>query len=442
MDLNEVEQLLKKYNINTVEDLEYYLNVDSQTNECIDDPIENKNCVNAKCYEDVFVPDCRKMIEIYNKYFKNEMNSKKQFIELLIKHTSKSNSSIENYMSCKSCNQQIAKDISHSLKITDSDFKKDFCNNLPIKFSYPTLFESDYTTINQFLNKEHKITQENFIPIYSSKDTTMTLDEKRKLFELTHVSRDQLKSNLSDEYNIKGSNEYRMNLALAAFDRNLIDESDHIIESFAGDEVFQTNNKYLQLKAKILSAQQKDKEAIVILERLAELLKPNIDVETNNLLAASIKREAFFEFELYDDVERLKEKLVRSKEMYFSVFILNNDYYPALNYMYLVSMLSYIDQEDNVYINEMKKSFIEIWNKIDHNVYDWWSYIARIEYMIIQEDYDQAMLELQRHYSDVDDLEVSDFNVSSTIRQLKLYSQFCNDDKLNNIIKLLQTKEI
>ncbi|MDQ7084222.1 MAG: hypothetical protein Q9M36_04490 [Sulfurovum sp.] len=135
--------------------MEYCLSEFESNNECIDDEIqEAKDCLNAKCYDAYFVPDCRKMIEIYQKYFQKDIASKKSFITYLNACTSKSKSSIENYLSCKSCNQQIRKGIQSSLKISDSEFKKDFCNNLSIKFNYDKVFQTDYRSVHQFLNRE------------------------------------------------------------------------------------------------------------------------------------------------------------------------------------------------------------------------------------------------------------------------------------------------
>lgn len=141
--------------------------------------------------------------------------------EYLVKQTDIGESSIENYLSCKSCNQQIKKSIYSSLKIPDSDFKKDFCFNLDIKFNYRSLFERDYTSINQFLAKEHEVTKENFKSHTESK--RVTKEEGERLFELTHVSKERLKKNFDNPKNREGSENYKIELALALFNRNLID---------------------------------------------------------------------------------------------------------------------------------------------------------------------------------------------------------------------------
>ncbi len=438
MDLVEVEKLLQAYNIQSLEELEYYLDIDNAKDECIDDPEEEKNCINAKCYEDVTLPDCRKIIEIYNKYFKNDIKSKKLFIQYLSDHIKKSPSSIENYLSCKSCNQQMAKSIHNSLKIADADFKKDFCLNLKKKFNYLTLFETDYLTLKQFLLKDHEITRDNFEVAFTQGKEVLTAEEEEKIFDLTHVSKDELKKNLLDIDNMQGSNSYKMNLALAAFNRNLIEESNKIVETLSSEDVFKNSKEFLQLKAKILSSQKQDKEAIVLLNKLIDMTNPDIDSETNNLLAASIKRDAFSEFEMYGDEKQLVDKLSHAKEVYFSVYKLNNDYYPALNYMYIKSMLQYIENADKAQINKMRNDFEVIWDSLNHKVNDWWSYIAKVDYLILLGKYSEVLTELREHFNTIDSFEINDFNLISTIRQIELFSEFCPDQELHEIKNLLK----
>ena len=439
MDLVEVEKLLVKYGIKSLDELEYYLDIDNGIDECIDDPEdERKNCINAKCYENIFVPDCRKMIEIYLKYFKDEIQSKKLFIQYLVDHTNKSHSSIENYLSCKSCNQQIMKSITNSLKISDSTFKRDFCFNLEKKFNYVTLFETDYTSIEQFLIKEHEMTKNNFKPTFTQEDQVMTKEEEERLFALTHVSKQSLKTNLSNEDNLKGSNSYKMNLALASFDRNLIEESSKLVDILLEEKEFCSNQVLMQLKAKILSIQKRDKEAIILLEKLVALEKPNINTETNNLLAASIKRDAFDTFALYSDEKKLVERLTLAKEMYASVNKLNNDYYPALNYMYLESMLAYMKNDNEGKMIEMRVKFEIMWSGLNHKVNDWWSYVSSMEYLVLQGRYDEVLFELKKYFNTVEKFEINDFNLISTIRQLELFSRFCTDRELLQIIDFLK----
>ena len=70
-----------------------------------------------------------------------------------------------------------------------------------------------------------------------------------------------------------------------------------------------------------------------------------------NLLAASIKRKALHDFfdvahKNNDNIEILLHRLIKSKDIYSSIFNLNKDYYPAINIIYLQMMLAYINGGD------------------------------------------------------------------------------------------------
>lgn len=440
MTHEEIKKLLDKYNITTLDELEYCLSAFDSNDECLDDPeYSKKDCMNAKCYEEYGVPDCRKIVEIYNKYFQKDIKTKKEFIDYLVSVVSKKRSSIENYMSCKSCNQQIEKGIQTSLKISDSDFKKDFCNNLNIKFSYTSLFQTEYKSIKQFLNKEHQVTSDTYIPQYKQSENTMTKDEEKRLFDISHTSKDIFQSHLKNEENLRGSFSYLLNLALNAFDRNLVNESNNILEIIA--TLYHTScstKEYLQLKAKIHSYNKENKEAIAVLNELIQKNQPNIDSESYTLLAASIKREAMDEFEKYSDEIVLSDKLIKAKEIYYSIYKLSNSYYPALNYIYLMKILSYIHQNDKVQLIE---NATKIWKSIELRINDWWSFIANIEFLLITEKYREAFLTFEKHLSDLKNLDIREFNLYSTIRQLDFYSRFCDDIEIKQFIDKIKTLE-
>jgi hypothetical protein len=207
------------------------------------------------------------------------------------------------------------------------------------------------------------------------------------------------------------------------------------VQELSMSKDFKVDKDFLHLNAKILSSQKNDEEAIIILNGLIEMLKPSIDTESNNLLSASIKREAFKVFELYGDVERLTEKLSIAKEGYLSVYRLNNDYYPALNYMYLQSMIAKIKSQN---IEALHSQYKNIWAKLEYKINDWWSYISGVEYLILIEQYDDALTQLKLHFETVDSAETNDFEIVSTLRQLRLYSEFCDDVGLNQVIDFLE----
>ncbi len=439
MTYEAIKQILNKFKITSLsqleEQLEYYINaLDPHYDDCGDDPID-KDCTNSNCYEDFFVPDCRKLIEIYNKYFRKDITNRKDFIEYLAEHINTKQSSIENYLYCRSCNQQIRRGTLASLKIPNSEFKTDFCKNLTIKFDYKSLFETDYTSIKQFLNKEHKITSDTFTPIYNE-EVSMTKNEEKKLFDIVHTSKEKFQENLKNEENLTGSEQYLFNLVSYAFKRGLTDEAIMLLEKLEKvSQKYATKIEFLQLKAKLLSNQQKDKKAIAILKDLISNNKSNIDAETYNLLAASIKRDAFNEYEKYRDEKALKDKLNEAKDIYYSVYNLNKDYYPALNYIYLQFMLAHINNDDlNSITNEAKT----IWSKTNHKITDWWSFISNIEFLILVGQYEDAKDELNNHFDQLDKDEITEFNISSTIRQLNLYNKyFCKDSVLKEMIDFI-----
>lgn len=438
MNCEDIKRILEKYDITTLDQLEYCLSTFDFDDDCKDDPeYSKKNCMNAKCYEEYGVPDCRKIVEIYNKYFKIDISKKDLFIDYIDENTSKSKSSIANYMSCKSCNQQIKKGIHNSLKISDSEFKKDFCNNLSIKFDYHSIFTMEYQSIKQFLNVEHQITSETFIPKYD-KENNMTKEEEKKLFDIVHTSKDEFKLNLHNKENLEGSYKYIFNLANYAFDRGLIDECEktlNILDKRIDKD--KTPEEYMQLKAKVLSSKNKDIKAIKVLKKLIEKTKPKVNAETNNLLAASIKREAFDEWEKYKDENTLLKKLIEAKDIYYSVYNLNKDYYPALNYIYLTFMLAFINNEDKNYFKDLEEKVKNIWKDTNHNITDWWSFISNIEFLIIIGQYEKAKQELESHFNDLAKDEITEFNITSTLRQMKIFENFCDKKELRDIINFI-----
>jgi hypothetical protein len=158
---------------------------------------------------------------------------------------------------------------------------------------------------------------------------------------------------------------------------------------------YSRKTEFLQLKAKLLSNQKKDKEAITVLKELISDNKSNIDSEAYNLLAASIKRDAFNQDKIDKSDEILAAKLTEAKDIYYSVYNLNKDYYPALNYIYLQFMLAHINNDNlDTITNEAKN----IWSKTNHKITDWWSFISNIEFLILVGQYEDAKDELNNHF--------------------------------------------
>lgn len=98
-------------------------------------------------------------------------------------------------------------------------------------------------------------------------------------------------------------------------------------------------------------------------------------------------------------------------------------------------MLAHINNDDlNSITNEAKT----IWSKTNHKITDWWSFISNIEFLILVGQYEDAKDELNNHFDQLDKDEITEFNISSTIRQLNLYNKyFCKDSVLKEMIDFI-----
>lgn len=457
INIDEIEKLLKDNDISNIEELKEIL--DHALTDCDDNiSIDEKGyCRKAKCFN-VTVPECRRIMEIKEKFYSSKINVDfaKRTHELLVHEAEcrksvkvKSVSMILRWLSCKGC------DGLDNLKIKNEDFLDVLCNGLSIKLDQADLFNENIKSVKKFKKKLIPITLENFKPKLEKikENEDMRKQEKDRLYDMVHVLRSQLKSNLSDSKKTEGSDEYKMNLALYAFERNLNEESLSLLESLKESEEFKNDTTYLQLKAKVLSNLEKDEEAIQVLERLIDKQKPLIDTESYNLLAASIKRKALKEYfdvrsENNNNLDSLEQELMKSKEMYTAIFNINKDYYPALNIIYLNMMLVYIAGGDNQKIKLEIMSAKDLWaqsninNELKKN--EWWSYISDIEASILMRNHKNVSEKIDAYLDNLNEEEISDFSISSTIRQMQLYSKFSTDKELFesiNILKYIENKK-
>jgi len=435
MECADIKKILKQYDIDDISYLEDMLV--SYTEDCDDlheDEMKNV-CLEKKCFNNG-IPLCRRVIEVYNKFYKENYKKKYEFVSHLVQNTESSESSINNWLSCKQCKYSPNREI---IGTVNSDFIQDICKNLKVKLDEDNVFKKHYKSIEVFTKNLSELTKDNFIPKLDKREKKdiMKKDEQDKLFDIVHSSKDELKQKLSNIKSLKGSDEFKLNLALEAFDRKLDDEALQIVNVLEKSDNYKENPIYLQLKAKLLSNKKNDKEAIKVLEELIEIQSPNIDVETHNLLAASIKREALKEWSLYGRDDLLIEQLNTSKEIYQKIFNINSDYYPAINIVYLTMMISYAKasskDEINLKIDEIKN----FWNSVKLDEKDYWSFITNIEFLIITRQYDKAIEKIDFMHRQLDKDEISEFMTFSTGRQMKMYMKFCNDMELNGFISEL-----
>jgi len=441
MEYSEIEKLLQAYNITSIEELQDILELSA--GDCDDRNEDNmKNlCLEKKCFA-TGIPFCRRLIEIYEKFYKQDYPKKHEFVSYLLNKTESSESSIKNWLSCKQCKQDTNGEIVGKV---NNSFIQEICKQLKINLNYENTFKKEYRSIKIYRSSLLEVTKENFIPKVNKdkKEESMKQEERDKLYDMIHVSRSQLELNLSDVEKTQGSCEYRMNLALYAFERNLSTQALALVNSLTNSEEFKNNIEYLQLHAKLLSNLEQDDKAIKVLERLIEIQKPSIDVESYNLLAASIKRKGINDYfdennENNENQEKLYSELQKSKDIYSSIYKINKDYYPAINIIYLSIMLINIESNNKEEVDAEINKLKELW--VQSNINDelikknWWTCISDVEYLILIADYENALIKLGEYMSGLSEEEISDFSISSTIRQVELYKHFCTDSELGKFI--------
>lgn len=446
----ELAELLKKYNITDSKKLVNTLKENSTKGK---DEYEH-NCLADEKFTTLHgVPDCRRFFEIFNKCFAQEYsNNKTQFLkyvyEIYLNECEGMNNqtkplsfdAVSNYLSCKMC---AVKENGEYTRIKNDLFLNVLCNYLSKKFCRDTLFGKRYTTVKDFIAAIVPIDKENFAP--EGKEV-LEKDEQDKLYEIVHGPRDILKRKLLDLRNLAGSDAYKLKLALYAFNRKLDQEALHIIQPLENKSTYANNLEYLHLRAKLLSNIDRDNEAIAILEYARSIQHDSIAKETLNLLSASIKREAFKAFE--EDSENiedvkisiLEKKLIDAKEISHSIFQLDNNYYPAINYIYLDVMLAF-KYNDIKNLLETRAKAKKIWQEINIEINDWYSFISNTEFLIIMGEYDEALKSIRSYIDNLNEDEISDFSIFSTIRQLKIYQILCTDKELKEIISSLEKIE-
>jgi len=435
-----LEDILDEYNLD-LDELRYFL--DTTLSDCNDDiDIDEKGyCKEAKCFE-VDIPACRKVIEIRKKFYPHKKI--KEFAKEIHEHYLKAThnteekaiglSSLTNYVSCKICTGSKNQSIKNPL------FFDIICNTLPIKLDQDQVFNTPIRSVKQFKRHLIPVTKENFKSKLDKlkQGYNMTKEEQDRLYEMIHVSRQDLKKTLRDKTKTTGTPELQLNLALHAFERNLIEESLMLIEGLLDHIPYQNNSIYLQLHAKVLSSLHKDREAIKILEHLIKIQQPHIDTESHALLAASFKRLAFEEYEknLIDN-DTFNQHLLQAKSSYDAIFKLTQHYYPAINSIYLLLILAYFNNASTTELQHVKAEVQKIWSRVEIDNKDWWACISDVEFSILTEQ-DNALDKLEVCLQ-TNSTQITEFSLSSTIRQLELYAKFDTNTQLSSFINHLKT---
>jgi len=449
MDCKEIQEILDKYKISNINQLDTILKTDFNSKEKISYATGNER---ALCFEvddfTFFVPDCRKIYEIYKKFYEVEYNTKNSFaqyiLDLYIEDDTPNKKklglqSIIGYLSCRNCDPT-------KKKVIKNDILKDIiCNALDIKLNKEKVFNTYTQHIDEFLEllvSETSGTMKEPYKQQKENNKEMNKEEKEKFFKVAKVSRMKFKTHLSNLKNIEGSDEYKINLAFEAFNRNLDDEALEIIKILDQSGTYENDIEYLQLKAKLHSNKKNDKEAIEIYNKLIDIQLPNLfDAETHNLLAASIKREAFNQWyssiNQDEEIEQLVDGFKKSKKIYQKVFDINKDYYPAINIIYIEMMLAYIEALSSKEIEEKIEELKSFWCTVKLDEKDYWSRISNIEFLIVTKQYEKAKEKIDIMMQELDEEEISEFMSFATSRQMEMFKEFYSDKELTQLLQYL-----
>ncbi|NOR56595.1 MAG: hypothetical protein GQ531_10380 [Sulfurovum sp.] len=209
------------------------------------------------------------------------------------------------------------------------------------------------------------------------------------------------------------------------------------------DRFINNEDIILQHKSKIYSNLSNDNKAIEILKYLLSIQESNPNKftinsysETLNLLAASLKRYSFEIVTNLNEDDGRKELLIKNlseaKKIYEKALIHSFDdkYYSAINISYIVLILGNLNEND---IDKTFDTLDSIWENIEINVTNYWSWITDIEKNIIFKNYERAKDKIKKPVGFIDLKYMQKFHVMATIRQLKLYRNFSDEEDKNKI---------
>jgi len=465
MDKNKINKILSDFKEDIEKELGYEINIKEvkrdifyETAREVRSGIDRSPCMKVTKFN-FKIPDCRVFAEVYKMHnsnipalefadklhreYENEYKKTKQDIEKKMV----SRSSIEGYIFCKNCNPKDDKAPSIKRPI----LKDVLCGFIPFPIKPKDIFDLNTMDTSKLIEVLTPSSREDFHPLFEKKEREkMNQKEKDKLYEVVYVTKNEYELNLKDKEKTDGSAEYKYNLALYAFERNLPKAALRIIDEIKDSDI-KMYDEYHQLHAKILSMLDRDKDAIEVLEGLIKKQKTTkIDPESYNLLSASIKRKAFQDYlnnEISDSEFYIEIK--KAKNNYSNIYNITKEYYPAINIIYLLMMMAKFENKNKIGLEIVKKEVMDIWD--NSNIQeeltkkDWWSYISNIEYLILIEKYEEALEKLNNYKKELDEKNISDFNIFSTIRQMKKFYDVTQNNEVKKIIgeleKIQENKE-
>ena len=200
----------------------------------------------------------------------------------------------------------------------------------------------------------------------------------------------------------------------------------------------------LHLQAILLSEKtvQKWDEAIELLRYLyADSYHLEVP-EVVTLSASNHKRKALYHpngvlnHVDYVDLDALGAAL----SLYYEAYALKTDeekYYDAINIAYIERILDVLESEgaDDSTDATIKRLFNESYSSKKTDMSDWWEVTTQIEFYILLGD-DTSAVELYETYEGTP----TRFELSTTIRQLEIYTHFVDDDMTKSFINILKGK--
>lgn len=154
--------------------------------------------------------------------------------------------------------------------------------------------------------------------------------------------------------------------------------------------------------------------------------------EILTLLASNYKRKALDGHNSKDEIDM--QLITSALCLYEDAYNLKPDnakYYDAINITYLYNIVDAIEVEyaDKVEIETLYKNLSQIW-RIDTS--NWWEVCSDAEFLMLLGKVDLAILKMNEF---LDSHKVEPFEIDATVRQLKLYIKFSEDE---NAVKFLR----
>lgn len=187
------------------------------------------------------------------------------------------------------------------------------------------------------------------------------------------------------------------------------------------------HNQIEHLKAILLSHEsiQEWDRAIDILKRLYSGSKYHLEEpEIITLIASNYKRKALRE----EGIDR--DLLVNALTLYKEAYNLKENqakYYDAINYAYLYTIIDAIEKEyaNPKEIEELYEELKKVWRVDDQN---WWEVSSEAEFLMLLGQVDLAISKIN-DYLDFNLEYLTPFEIETTMRQIKLYIEFSDNNR-------------